>query len=224
MYNQYLCILKEVDIIFIDRRDAGNKISMELEKFKDDNPIILAVPRGGIVTAYETIKKFEFQWDLIIPRKIGAPHNKELAIGAVTSDGTYFVDEKYIDMLNVSQEYIKKEAYEQTEEIKRRLKKYKGNENFPEVKDKTAIIIDDGIATGFTILAAIRSVKKHGAKKIILAIPVAPHDTVAQLEAVVDEVICLLIPDEFYAVGLHYKNFKQTTDEEVINMITELRR
>lgn len=224
MDNQYLCILKEVDIIFIDRRDAGNKISMELEKFKDDNPIILAVPRGGIVTAYETIKKFEFQWDLIIPRKIGAPHNKELAIGAVTSDGTYFVDEKYIDMLNVSQEYIKKEAYEQTEEIKRRLKKYKGNENFPEVKDKTAIIIDDGIATGFTILAAIRSVKKHGAKKIILAIPVAPHDTVAQLEAVVDEVICLLIPDEFYAVGLHYKNFKQTTDEEVINMITELRR
>lgn len=216
--------IKEVDIMFIDRRDAGNKLALELEKFKGDNSIILAVPRGGIITAYETIKKYEFQWDLIIPRKIGSPHNKEVAIGAVTSDGTYFLNEKYIDMLNISQEYIEKQVYEQTNEIKRRLKKYKGNENFPEVKDKTVIIIDDGIATGFTILAAIKSIKKHGAKKIVLAVPVAPRDTVVYLEAVVDEVICLLIPDEFYAVGLHYKNFEQNTDEEVINIINELRR
>lgn len=210
--------------MFIDRKDAGNKLALELEKFKDDNPLILAVPRGGIITAYETIKKYEFEWDLIIPRKIGSPHNKEVAIGAVTSDGTYILNEKFIDMFNVSKEYIEKELYEQTNEIKRRLKKYKGNENFPEVKDKTVIIIDDGIATGFTILAAIKSIKKHGATKIILAVPVAPRDTIVNLEIIVDDVICLLIPDEFYAVGLHYKNFEQNTDEEVINIINELRR
>lgn len=208
--------------MFIDRRDAGRKLSFELEKFKDDNTIILAVPRGGIVTAYETINKFKFQWDLIIPRKIGSPHNKEVAIGAVASDGTYFLNEKYIDMQNISKEYIEKEVHTQIKEIERRLKKYKGNKNFPEVKDKTVIIIDDGIATGFTILAAIKSIKKHGAKKIILAIPIAPYGTVSHLESFVDEIICLLIPHEFYAVGMHYKNFEQTTDKEVMSIINEL--
>ncbi|SFC48108.1 phosphoribosyltransferase [Clostridium uliginosum] len=210
--------------MFIDREDAGEKLSIELEKFKDENPIVLAIPRGGIVTAYETIKKFRFEWDLIIPRKIGSPHNKEIAIGAVSLDGTYLLNEEFIDMLNISEEYIKKEVFEQTEEIKRRLNKYKGNENFPHVKNKTVIIIDDGIATGFTIQAAIKSIKKHDAKKIILAVPVAPQDTISLLEKIVDEVICLFIPNEFYAVGSYYKSFEQTTDEEVFNIVRELKK
>jgi putative phosphoribosyl transferase len=210
--------------MFIDRKDAGEKLSKELEKYKAENPIVLAIPRGGIVTAYETIKKFRLQWDLIIPRKIGLPHNKEIAIGAMSLDGTYLLNEKYIDLLNISQEYIKNEIFEQMEEIKRRLIKYKGNENFPNIKNKTVIIIDDGIATGFTIQAAIKSIKKHDAKKIILAVPVAPQDTVSLLKENVDEVICLLIPDEFYAVGLSYKSFEQTTDEEVFNLISQLKK
>lgn len=210
--------------MFIDRSDVGEKLSMKLEKFKYENPIILAIPRGGIVTAYETIKKFGFEWDLIIPRKIGLPHNKEVAIGAISVDGTYIFNEKYINMLNISQDYIKNEILEQTEEIKRRLVKYKGNENFPDVKGKTVILIDDGIATGFTIQAAIHSIKKHNAKKIILAVPVAPQDAISQLEKIVDEVICLIIPDEFYAVGLHYKSFEQTTDEEVFSIVSELNK
>lgn len=210
--------------MFVDRRDAGEKLSVELEKFKDESPIVLAIPRGGIVTAYESIKKFGFQWDLIITRKIGLPQNKEIAIGAVSLDGTYLLNEEYIDILNISQEYIEKEISEQIEEIKRRLNKYKGNENFPDVKNKTVIIIDDGIATGFTIQAAIKSIKKHAAKKIILAVPVAPQETISLLEKIVDEVICLIIPSEFYAVGLHYKNFEQTTDEEVFNMVDELKK
>jgi predicted phosphoribosyltransferase len=209
--------------MFVDRKDAGEKLSIALEKFKDENPIVLAIPRGGIVTAYDTIKKFGFEWDLIIPRKIGAPHNKEIAIGAISLDGTSIFNEKYIDMLNISEEYIKKEIFEQIEEIKRRLNKYKGNENFPDVKNKTVIIIDDGIATGFTIQAAIKSIRKHDAKKIILAVPVAPQDTISILEKIVDDVICLLIPQEFYAVGLHYKSFEQTTDEEVFNIVYELK-
>jgi len=209
--------------MFVDRKDAGKKLSVVLEKFKDENPVVLAIPRGGIVTAYETIKKFGYEWDLIIPRKIGLPHNKEIAIGAVSLDGTYILNEEYIDMLNISQEYIEKEIFDQIDEIKRRLNKYKGNEKFPDIKDKTVIIIDDGIATGFTIKAAIKSIKKHHAKKIILAVPVAPQDTISILEKIADEVICLMVPDEFYSVGSHYKKFEQTTDEEVINTVRELK-
>ena len=208
--------------MFVDRKDAGEKLSIALAKFKDENPIILAIPRGGIVTAYDTIKNFGFEWDLIIPRKISSPHNKEIAIGAISLDETYLFNEKYIEMLNISQEYIKKEIFEQTEEIKRRLNKYKGNDNFPNVKNKTVIIIDDEIATGFTIQAAIKYIKKHNAKKIILAVPVAPQNTISQLEKIVDEVICLFIPYEFYAIGSYYKNFEQTTDEEVFNIVREL--
>jgi len=210
--------------MFVDRKDAGEKLSIALAKFKDENPIILAIPRGGIVTAYNTIKNFGFDWDLIIPRKISSPHNEEIAIGAIYLDEIYLFNEKYIEMLNISQGYIKKEIFEQTEEIKRRLNKYKGNDNFPDVKNKTVIIIDDGIATGFTIQAAIKYIKKHDAKKIILAVPVAPQNTISQLEKIVDEVICLFIPYEFYAVGSYYKNFEQTTDEEVFNIVRELNK
>lgn len=210
--------------MFVDRKDAGEKLSIKLEKFKDEKPIVLAIPRGGIITACQTIKKFGLQWDLIIPRKIGLPHNKEIAIGAISLDGTYLFNEKYIDMLNISEAYIKKEVFEQTEEIKRRLNKYKGNENFPDVKNKTVIIIDDGIATGFTIQVAIKSIKKHDPQKIILAVPVSPQDTISLLEKIVDEVICLFIPDEFYGVSSYYESFEQTTDEEVFNIVRELKK
>ncbi|GAA0076122.1 phosphoribosyltransferase [Clostridium sp. CTA-5] len=209
--------------MFIDKKDAGEQLSVKLKKFKDENPIVLAIPRGGIITAYQTIKKFKFEWDLIIPRKIGLPDNKEVAIGAVSLDGTYLLDEQYIDMLNIPKKYIKNEIFQQIDEIKRRLNKYKGNENFPDVKNKTVIIIDDGIATGFTIQAAIKSIKKHNAKKIILAVPIAPQNTISMLEKIVDEVICLFIPYDFYAVGSYYENFEQTTDEEVFNVVNELK-
>lgn len=210
--------------MFVNRKDAGQKIAMKLEKFKDENPIVLAIPRGGIPIAYETIKNFGLEWDLIIPRKIGLPHNKEIAIGAISLDGSYLFNERYINMLNISEEYIKEEVSEQIEEIKRRLNKYKGNDNFPNVKNKTVIIIDDGIATGFTIQVAIASIKKHGAKKIILAVPVAPHDTISVLEKIIDEVICLLVPHEFHSVGFYYNDFKQTTDDEIFNLICELNK
>ncbi|MFW2490527.1 phosphoribosyltransferase [Clostridium chromiireducens] len=210
--------------MFVDRKDAGEKLSVKLEKFKNENPIVLAIPRGGIITAYETIKKFGFDWDLIIPRKIGLPQNKEIAIGAISLDETSIFNEQYISMLNIPKDYIKNEVSEQVEEIKRRLLRYKGNVDYPDVKNKTVIIIDDGIATGSTIQVAIKSIRKHDPKKIILAVPVAPKDTVSILEKIVDEIICLIIPEEFYAVGPYYKNFEQTTDEEVIEIVHELNR
>lgn len=210
-------------MMFLDRSDAGEKIADSLYKFKDEDVIVLAIPRGGLEIAYDTIKKFDFKWDLIIPRKIGAPHNKEFAIGAVSVDGSYFINEDYVKKLNISQDYIEKEVKEQINEIKRRMKDYRGKDTFPEVKDKTVIIIDDGIATGFTILAVIKAVKKKRAKKIILAIPVGPRETIEEFKEIVDEVICLYIPDEFYAVGSYYMDFKQVEEVEVFKIINELR-
>jgi putative phosphoribosyl transferase len=210
-------------MMFLDRWDAGEKLAYKLEKFKGEDVMVLAVPRGGLAIAYDAIKRFEFKWDLIIPRKIGAPHNKELAIGAVSVDGSYFVNNDYVKMLGTSQEYIDEEVLEQTNEIKRRMKEYRGTDTFPDIKDKTVIIMDDGIATGFTILAVVKSVKKQGAKKIILAIPVGPRETIEEFKEIVDEVICLHVPEEFYAVGPHYMDFGQVTDEEVFKIMKELR-
>jgi putative phosphoribosyl transferase len=210
--------------MFKDRIDAGRRLLKELERFKSENPLILAVPRGGVVIAHEMIKEFGLDWDLIIPRKIGAPHNKEVAIGAVSYDGSYFTDEGYVDMLGVSNKYIEEEATFQLDEIKRRMREYKGTDEFPDVKDRTVIIVDDGIATGFTILAAIKSIKTQGANKVIVAVPVAPTDTVEKLSKEVDEVVCLEIPEEFYAVGMHYKSFSEVSDEEVAVIINDLRR
>jgi putative phosphoribosyl transferase len=210
-------------MMFLDRKDASEKLSHSLEKFKNEDVIVLAVPRGGLPIAYESIKRFGLKWDLIIPRKIGAPHNKEVAIGAVSVDGSYFINDHYVEMLDISQDYIQKEVTEQINEIKRRMKEYRGKDTFPEVKDKTVIIIDDGIATGFTIMAVIKAVKKQGAKKIVLAIPVGPRETIEEFKGIVDEVICLYLPDDFYAVGSYYLDFKQVTDEEVFQIINELR-
>jgi predicted phosphoribosyltransferase len=210
-------------MMFLDRNDAGEKLTHSLEKFRNEDVIVLAVPRGGLAIAYDIIKRFGFKWDLIIPRKIGAPHNKEYAIGAVSVDGSYFLNHDYVKMLGISQDYIDKEVLEETKEIKRRMKEYRGTDTFPEVKDKTAIIIDDGIATGFTTLAVIKAVKKQGAKKIILAIPVGPRETIEEFKELVDEVICLYIPEEFYAVGSYYMNFEQVTEMEVLKIMKELR-
>ena len=210
--------------MFKDRNDAGRRLLKELERFKAENPLILAVPRGGVVTAHEMIKELALEWDLIILRKIGAPHNKEVAIGAISYDGSYFTDEGYVHMLGVSPRYIEEEAAFQLDEIKRRMREYKGTDDFPKVRDRTVIIVDDGIATGFTLLAAVKSVKQQGASKVIIAVPVAPQDTVERLSKEVDEVICLEVPEEFYAVGMHYKNFSEVTDVEIATIMNDLRR
>lgn len=210
-------------MIFLNRRDAGEKIADHLEKFKNENVIVLAVPRGGIEVAYDTIKRYNFEWDLIIPRKIGAPDNKEVAVGAVSVDRSYIINEYFVKALKISNKYLAQEINDQINEIKRRLKEYRGTEALPDVKDKTVILIDDGIATGFTLTAAIKSIKNLGAIKIVLAVPVGPRHTVKQFKEIVDEVICIYSPDDFTSVGPYYKDFSQVEDEEVFNLLKELR-
>ncbi|HSQ34108.1 MAG TPA: phosphoribosyltransferase family protein, partial [Peptostreptococcaceae bacterium] len=179
--------------------------------------------RGGIEVAYDTIKRYNFEWDLIIPRKIGAPDNKEVAVGAVSVDRSYIINEYFVKALKISNKYLAQEINDEINEIKRRLKKYRGTETLPDVKDKTVILIDDGIATGFTLTAAIKSIKNLGAIKIVLAVPVGPKHTVKQFKEIVDEVICIYSPDDFTSVGRYYEDFSQVEDEEVFNLLDKLR-
>jgi len=203
-----------------DRCAAGERLAEELLKLNISNALVLGIPRGGVVVAAGVAKKLEFPLDIIIPRKVGAPFNPEVAVGAVTQDGTVFLNRPVMDVYNVSREEIGRLVDEQVEEIKRRMVKYRGRDDYHYGKGKTVVLVDDGIATGFTIKAAIASIKNIFAPaRIILAVPVAPPDVVSSLAEEVDELICPLTPDDFYAVGQFYEEFEQTGDEEVRELL-----
>lgn len=207
-------------MLFQDRQDAGQKMVALLEKYKDNTQaIILALPRGGVVVAYEVAKALNLPLDLVVPRKIGAPGNPEFAIGAIAEDGEPIFNQEIVSAYGITKEYIDSEVEKERKEAKRRLKTYRGDRPPLELKDKIAILIDDGIATGATMQAAIRSVKAKGAKKIIVAVPVTAQDSLKQIQSEVDEVIYLDAPLFFGAVGAFYKEFDQTTDEEVIELM-----
>lgn len=204
--------------MFGNRRQAGLELAKHLKEHVAKECVILAIPRGGALVAHAVKEILGCRWDLIIPRKLGAPFNKEIAIGAVTQDGTMLLDEEMVLYLNVSGEYIKEEKNRQIDEIKRRMKLYKGDRKPVPIEGKTVVVIDDGIATGFTVKAAIKSIQKAGATDIIIAVPVAPNDVVEDLLESVDKVVCLDSPYPFYAVGMYYEDFHQTTDNEVIEL------
>jgi putative phosphoribosyl transferase len=205
--------------LFADRVDAGKRLAQDLKAHVSNDAVVLAIPRGGVVVGYEVAKALVLSLDVIIPRKIGAPNNPELAIGAMTEDGTILLDDRLVDYLNVSQEYIEEESEAQKAEIHRRLRLYRGAIPYPSLKGREVILIDDGIATGSTMKAALASVRKRGAKSVIIAIPVGPPSTIRELEKEADRVVCLHTPEAFYAIGQFYEDFTQTQDEEVIRLL-----
>jgi len=207
---------------FTDRIDAGKKLALALKDFRG-NGIVLAIPRGGVVLGYVIAKELRVPLDVIIPRKIGAPDNPELAIGAVAEDGTAILDNSLISYLDVSSKYIKEETERQKMEIHRRLKLYRQNVSYPEVKGLDVIIVDDGIATGSTMKAALASVKNRGAASVTVAVPVGPPQTIEELEKIANRVVCLYTPEFFQAIGQFYSDFSQTEDEEVIELLHENR-
>lgn len=208
--------------MFKDRYAASKRLSHLLSKYKDKNVVILPIPRGGLEVAYDSIIDNNFSWDFIISKKIPSPIDEEIAIGAVAPDGTYFLNDNYVFSNNISQEYIDQAVENQLKEIYRRNIKYKGDSDFPDVSNKIAIIVDDGIATGFTMLASIEALKRQGASKIIIATPVAPEDTVRYLETLVDEVISIVTPINFVAVGFYYDTFEQLNDSTMFSLIEKL--
>ncbi len=206
---------------FTDRVDAGKRLASSLKNFSGKKGIVLAIPRGGVVVGYEIAKVLNLPLDVIIPRKIGAPDNPELAIGAVAEDGTAILDNRLIAYLGVSKEYIKEETARQKREIERRLKLYRHDTSYPNLKGLDVIVVDDGIATGSTMKAALASVKNRGAVSVTVAIPVGPPSTIEELNEIADRVVCLYTPEYFQAIGEFYSNFSQTEDEEVIKLLHE---
>ncbi len=209
---------------FVDRVDAGKRLASALKNFSGKKGIVLAIPRGGVVVGYMISKALNLPLDIIIPRKIGAPDNPELAIGAVAEDGTTILDQNLIKYLGVDREYVIEETERQKQEIKRRLKLYRQDASYPDLKGLDVIVVDDGIATGSTMKAALSSVKNRGAASITVAIPVGPPSTINELEKMANRVLCLYTPEFFQAIGEFYKDFSQTSDEEVISLLQENKR
>ncbi len=208
---------------FTDRTEAGERLASALNGISK-NSIVLAVPRGGVVVGFEIARILNLPLDVIIAKKIGAPENPELAIGAVAEDGTYLLDNDVVHMLGVPQSYINAEVERQKAEIRRRLKTYRGDLPDPRIEGLDVILVDDGVATGSTLKAALRSLRKRGAKSVTVAVPVGPADTIHELQREADRVVCLSTPDPFYAIGEFYENFEQTTDKEVIALLRRCRQ
>jgi putative phosphoribosyl transferase len=208
---------------FRDRRDAGLQLAAALMRFKEEKPVILALPRGGVPVAFEVARALDAEIDLLLVRKIGAPGQEELAIGAVV-DGRephLVLNREIIALAAPPRGYIEAEQKRQLAEIERRRRLYRGTEQPIEVRDRTVIVVDDGIATGATVKAALRGVRQSEPRRLILAVPVAPPDTIEQLARECDEIVCLSAPAWFSAVGSHYADFTQTTDDEVMTLLAE---
>lgn len=204
-------------LIFKDRTDAGQKLAKKLEYLQKEEPIILAIPRGGVVTGDVIAKMLGASLDIVVPRKIGAPHNPELAIGAVMHDGSFFPNITVIEYFDVRKDFIDVQIVEQLEEIERRLMHFRGRKEY-NLKDKTIILVDDGVATGSTVFVTIDWLKKQRPKRIILATPVGSRDTIERLSKII-EVVVLQNPETFGAVGEFYEYFDQVDDSQVIKIM-----
>ena len=205
-------------MVFQNRKEAGIKLAEALSKFKDDDVIVFALPRGGVVLGVEIAERLDAPLDLVITKKIGHPFNSEYAIGAVAESGEPLYNEAELRRVDAS--WRRSEEERMRAELKRRRRDYFGDREQEDLAGKVAIIVDDGIATGLTMMAAIKYLRGQGAERIVVAIPVTPYDTAQRLREQADDLVSLQI-DRYYrgAVGAYYKDFRQVSDEEVIALL-----
>ena len=212
------------EIIFKDRRDAALKLSKFLDKYRTENLIVFGIPRGGVEIGYYIAQKLECLLEVTIPRKIGAPFQPELAVGAVAEDGTIYIEEEVAEFVGISKEYVSSAARRELEVIKKRIELYREGKDIPQLSQYNVIVVDDGIATGATMIATLRFLRKKNPIKLVCGTPVAPSETIHKLWKEADDVVCLETPTPFYAIGQFYKDFRQLTDEEVLNYLSSSRR
>ena len=202
--------------MFEDRNDAGTQLAKKLTKFKEENVVVLAIPRGGLPVGAQVAKSLQAPLDVVLTKKIGYPTNKEYAIGAVSLESIVLTN-----AMGIEKSYIDQETARIRKTLRERYNQYYKHQSPANLKNKTIIIVDDGVATGNTLLATIELVYKQNPSKIVIAIPVAPASAIYKISNTenVDEVICILIPDNFRAVGQFYKNFEQVTDQKAIQIL-----
>lgn len=208
-------------MFFEDRRHAGELLAQKLQLYRGRSPLILAVPRGGVTVALPVWRHLGGHLDLIITRKIGAPAQPELAVGAVTGEGFLLLDEALAAQLRIPAGYVERISKAEQAEIKRRLQMYRGRRAPPQIEGRLVIIVDDGVATGFTLRAALQGIKRSRPRTLILAVPVGPPETLERLGREVDEVCYLEAPAHFAAVGQFYRDFRQVGDSEVVAALEE---
>lgn len=205
---------------YLDRYEAGRVLAKKLTEYANQSDvIILALPRGGVPVAYEVAKALSLSFDVFIVRKLGVPGHEELAMGAIAMGGTVVFNDSILNDLNIAKPEINRIIQLENNELKRRESLYRGNRPFPQLANKTIILIDDGIATGATMRAAIQALRQHNPNNIIIAVPVAGIETCEEMEKIADKVICPLKPVYFYAVGQWYQDFSQTSDNEVYQLL-----
>ena len=206
---------------FRDRRQAGQLLAQRLLHYKGQGDVIvLALPRGGVPVAYEVAQFLQVPLDIFVVRKLGVPWHPELAMGAIASDGVEILNDDVVTSYRISVDVIRAVAQKERDELQRRLTQYRGSRPLPQLGHHTVILVDDGLATGSTMRAAVAAVRHEQPKAVVVAVPVAAKTTCQEFQMEVDEIVCLRTPPGFMAVGAWYQDFSQTTDEEVRELLT----
>lgn len=203
-----------------DRTDAGRRLARKLEQYaRRTDVLVLALPRGGVPVAYEIARTLGAAMDVLVVRKLGTPGQPELAMGAIASGGTRVVNHDVVKALRIDAETLERVARDETAELQRRERAYRGQRPFPDLQGKTVILVDDGVATGSTLRAGLQALRSLGPARIVLAIPHGPRSSVQSLAREADELVCLAMPEPYLAVGQWYQVFDQTSDAEVRDLL-----
>jgi len=208
---------------FEDRRDAGRRLAGKLSRFQNERPVVFALPRGGVPVGYEISHSLRAPLDVFVSRKLGAPDQPEFGIGAVAAGGVRVLNEDVVRRLGIPADYIERITAQEIAEVSRRLRYFRGARPEPEVAGRTAILVDDGLATGVTARAAVEALRSRGPRRLVLAAPVCAAQTAGLLKPAVDELVCLQSPKDLGAIGFWYRNFEQTSDEEVVELLERAR-
>ena len=209
---------------FVDRRDAGRRLAAQLEPFRLERPIVIALPRGGVPVAFEVARSLEAPLEILAVRKLGAPGNPELGVGAIAEDGTAVLDRDLARRVGMTRRMLEATIDAEVRELRRRVLEYRDGRSRLAVRGRTVIVVDDGLATGLTDLAAVRALRAAGAGRIIVAVPVGSREAVARVGEEADEIVCLTIPRELLGVGRWYDDFAPVSDAEVLALLAAGRR
>jgi putative phosphoribosyl transferase len=211
-------------MVFENRHEAGKLLASEIIRYKESQPIILALPRGGVEVGFEVAKILQAPLDVLVTRKIGSLNDPEFGIGAISEGNEQILNESTVNFLRIPKKDLEQAIEKEQKELNRRVAIYREGRPIPSLENRTVILVDDGVATGVTARAAIASIRKQKPKQVILASPVCAYNAVREFQHLADRVICLTTPADFSAVGIWYRSFEQVTDEKVVKLLRQSRK